>query len=184
MFANAVMFNPLPTSERGFGRSLRLRKRGGELPQYGARRIKTEATEDESPAGNEGSEESEESEAEVANSANGTNETESSGADGADEGGIIADAREMFADVEKLVSRWRELEGGGSMGMSGWQGSSTSVASGAGAGTGAGVAGGGMERHASVSASSVAGEDEGDGNGTPSASIVGSVRKRRKIGDR
>ncbi|KIV84114.1 hypothetical protein PV11_06086 [Exophiala sideris] len=31
MFANAVMFNPLPTSERGFGRSLRLRKRGGDV---------------------------------------------------------------------------------------------------------------------------------------------------------
>lgn len=180
MFANAVMFNPLPTSERGFGRSLRLRKRGGELPQYGARRIKAEDTENQTPAENEGSEESE---AEVANSANGTSETESSGADGADEGGIIADAREMFADVEKLVSKWRELEGGGSMG--GWQGFSTPVASGSGTGTGnaAGV-GSGMERHASVSASSVAGEDEGDGNGTPSASLVGSVRKRRKIGDR
>lgn len=31
MFANAVMFNPLPSSERGFGRSLRLRKRGGDV---------------------------------------------------------------------------------------------------------------------------------------------------------
>lgn len=31
MFANAVMFNPLPPSERGFGRSLRLRKRGGDV---------------------------------------------------------------------------------------------------------------------------------------------------------
>lgn len=31
MFANAVMFNPLPTSERGFGRSLRPRKRGGDV---------------------------------------------------------------------------------------------------------------------------------------------------------
>jgi hypothetical protein len=31
MFANAVMFNPLPTSERGFGRSLRLRKKGGDI---------------------------------------------------------------------------------------------------------------------------------------------------------
>lgn len=31
MFANAVMFNPLPTSERGFGRSLRLRRNGGDI---------------------------------------------------------------------------------------------------------------------------------------------------------
>ncbi|KIX05553.1 uncharacterized protein Z518_06425 [Rhinocladiella mackenziei CBS 650.93] len=31
MFANAVMFNPLPTSERGFGRSFRLRKQGGHI---------------------------------------------------------------------------------------------------------------------------------------------------------
>ncbi|EXJ83078.1 hypothetical protein A1O1_06696 [Capronia coronata CBS 617.96] len=31
MFANAIMFNPLPTSERGFGRSLRLRKDQADL---------------------------------------------------------------------------------------------------------------------------------------------------------
>ncbi|EXJ54417.1 hypothetical protein A1O7_09756 [Cladophialophora yegresii CBS 114405] len=31
VFANAVMFNPLPSSERGFGRSLRLRRRGGDV---------------------------------------------------------------------------------------------------------------------------------------------------------
>lgn len=173
MFANAVMFNPLPTSERGFGRSLRLRKRGGELAQYGARRHKSEPGGDEESAAEKNARE----ESEAATSATGTTETESSAA-GSDEVGIIADAREMFADVERLVSRWRELEGGGSMG--GWQASSsTPVAL-------TGGVGGGIERHASVSASSVAGEDEGDGTGvgTPSASLAGSVRKRRKIADR
>lgn len=35
MFANAVMFNPLPGSERGFGRSLRLRKEQEDMSQDG-----------------------------------------------------------------------------------------------------------------------------------------------------
>ena len=31
IFANAIMFNPLPTSERGFGRNLRTRRNGGDV---------------------------------------------------------------------------------------------------------------------------------------------------------
>lgn len=168
MFANAVMFNPLPTSERGFGRSLRLRKRGGEVRPYGSRRRRDRDDED-------GDDESktERDQSEPATIGTATSESEeSSGGSGADEGGIIADAREMFEDVEKLVARWRELEGEqtGATGVS--QGIPASVSQ--------------AERHASVSADSGAGEEgEGDGHGTPSAGVgvVGAMRKRRRVGD-
>lgn len=179
MFANAVMFNPLPTSQRGFGRSLRLRKRGGELVQYGARRdTKSDVEKNE-----EGNEKDESGEDETIGSANETSETESS-AVGSDDVGIIADAREMFSDVEKLVTRWRDLEGGGSTGAGNWQvSSSSSMPNVSGIGLGSG-----MERHASVSASSVAGEEDGEttGVGTPTvgAGLTATGRKRRKVGDR
>lgn len=171
MFANAVMFNPLPTSERGFGRSLRLRKRGGELAQYGARRDKSEAADAEEEDEKDASEESD-----TARSASGTSETESS-ATGSDDVGIIADAREMFKDVEARVTQWRDLEGTSSTGS--WQAASTANAS-------AGGVGSGTERHASVSASSVAGDEDGEGTGvgTPSVSVATGGRKRRKVGDR
>lgn len=169
MFANAVMFNPLPTSERGFGRSLRLRKHGGELPQYGARQAKAKEPEGDASADTQGRGESE-----SATTATSTSESDSAGSD---EGGIIADAREMFADVEKLVARWRDLEGGGGGGGSGgggvWQSTLSTP-----------LTGSAIERHASVSASSFAGEEDGGGDVTPSASFAGSVRKRRKMGDR
>jgi len=83
MFANAVMFNPLPTRERAFGRSLRLRRDEAKL----------KAEQDE-----EGSSEDEEED-----------EEESSVSPGLDEG-IISDAREMFEDVIEQLGKWRELE--------------------------------------------------------------------------
>lgn len=162
MFANAVMFNPLPTSERGFGRSLRLRKTGGEVGPYGAR-----GRRGENPERNEDEAERGESEPAIIGTTISESEFSAAGS-GSDEGGIIADAREMFEDVEKLVARWRELEGES---MSGTNMSHATPA--------AGVSG---ERHASLSASSVAAE-EGDGDGTPSAGIAGSMRKRRRVGD-
>ena len=87
MFANAVMFNPLPTNERGLGRNLRVRRYGGDL------RIKHEEGEAMDQEDESGSDESE--------------GTEGSGSDG---GGIIADAREIFEDVVSAVGRWREVE--------------------------------------------------------------------------
>jgi hypothetical protein len=84
MFANAVMFNPLPSSERGFGRNLRLRKRGGDVAPPHRQTI----DEDE-------------------------DQEETSGSDASspsDTGGIISDTREMYEDVMTLVSKWREVE--------------------------------------------------------------------------
>lgn len=82
MFANAVMFNPLPSAERGFGRSLRLRKNGGDVILK-----REESIDTDTESSGEDSDESPNS-----------------------EGGIITDAREMFEDMLGRVSRWRELE--------------------------------------------------------------------------
>lgn len=169
MFANAVMFNPLPTSERGFGRALRLRKHGGELRAYGARNARDN---DENNSADDAESRSErgESEATVAT----TSESESSSfGSGSDEGGIIADAREMFEDVERLVARWRDLEGDRRSGGSGLQLHLQQMTS---------VAANLSERHTSISASSAA-DDGMDLEGTPSAGIVTSTRKRRRVGD-
>jgi hypothetical protein len=76
VFANAVMFNPLPSSERGFGSSLRLMKEGGH--------VDLERDPDDAASSEEGA--------------------------SVDEGGIIADAREMFYDVLARVRKWREVE--------------------------------------------------------------------------
>ncbi|KAK4934142.1 hypothetical protein LTR66_015707 [Elasticomyces elasticus] len=105
MFANAVAFNPLPTSERGFGRSLKLRKRGGRALRDGevrrSRRLQQGEPEEDVSQSREVSE----------SATAATNDTaESSDLSSADERGIISDAREMFEDVEKLVTKWRELE--------------------------------------------------------------------------
>ena len=87
MFANAVMFNPLPTAERGFGRSLRVRRHGGDI------RIKREGKED----------------ADDRDSASESEDGSSTSSD-SEGGGIIVDAREMFEDVVSAVGRWREVE--------------------------------------------------------------------------
>ncbi|KAK5053255.1 hypothetical protein LTR84_002229 [Exophiala bonariae] len=82
MFANAVMFNPLPSSERGFGRSLRLRKSGGDVVPK-----REESTDTDTESSSEDSDDSPNA-----------------------EDGIISDAREMFEDILGRVSKWRELE--------------------------------------------------------------------------
>ncbi|KPI43300.1 uncharacterized protein AB675_6891 [Cyphellophora attinorum] len=99
MFANAIMFNPLPRTERGFGYNLRLRKRGGDISHRDRDRDHIpesqlaggKAEEDEDDPDQEDSEPSED-------------------LDAAEYTGIIADAREMFEDVRKQVEAWRELE--------------------------------------------------------------------------
>ena len=93
MFANAVMFNPLPSAERGFGRSLRLRKFGGDV--RASTETKRERADDEQEQATE--EESED-------------ESTTSSSSGSEGGGIITDAREMFEDVVAAVGRWREVE--------------------------------------------------------------------------
>lgn len=157
MFANAVMFNPLPTSERGFGKSLRLHKRGGTLVPHGARRGEPEPDAETSQAGREFSES-----VTIATSSSESLTSESV----LDDGGIISDTREMFEDVEELVSRWKDLEGEKISGTATTHQQASFT-----------------ERHASVSASSAAGDDMGEVDGTLVASGTGSMRKRRKVGD-
>lgn len=150
MFANAVMFNPLPSSERGFGRSLRLRKNGGDVILK-----REESAETDSESSSEDSDESPNS-----------------------EGGIIADAREMFEDMLGRVSKWRELEAErmGNDESSGTKGTHPSLATHGSASASA--------RHSSVS--SAVNEDEAGGEAvsTPvAASMTGTARKRRRIAE-
>lgn len=90
VFANAVMFNPLPSSERGFGYNLRVRKRGGDV--VSRERDEPDETGDDDEDAGEPSSTSEDSDGDAGDT------------------GIIADAREMFEDVCKQVKAWRELE--------------------------------------------------------------------------
>ena len=167
MFANAVMFNPLPTAERGVGRSLRLRKNGGDIKQT----IKHEREDEDE---DEDGDEAEATEGE--GSETSTSETES----GSEGGGIIADAREMFEDVSKSVARWREVE------VERITGSGSGAAGGSGSG---GVDG--LMRQGSVSmsvSSAVHHDDIEDGGGTPGAGEgdegVGRGRaKRRRVNE-
>lgn len=150
MFANAVMFNPLPSAERGFGRSLRLRKNGGDVILKREESIDTD--------------------------------TESSGEDSDEspnsEGGIIADAREMFEDMLGRVSRWRELEAErmGNDESSGTKGTNPSLLPHESAPASA--------RHSSVS--SAVNDDDAGGevaSTTVAASMTGTARKRRRIAE-
>lgn len=157
MFANAVMFNPLPSSERGFGHSLRLRKRGGDVgPQH---------KDDEDDEQLESSESDESTPSDV--------------------GGIISDTREMFEDVLAMVRKWREveLERLGSSGevdhvsSTPVTGPSKFVSHGTGSGDGSiQVSANPSVRHSE----SMENEDEG-GQNTPAASTAGTARKRRRL---
>ncbi|RMZ88100.1 hypothetical protein DV736_g4674, partial [Chaetothyriales sp. CBS 134916] len=92
MFANAVMFNPLPSSERGFGKALRLRRFGGEDYLHTSRTPRARAS---------GSDESDQ---------DGDEESDTSESEGDGMEGIIADTREMFEDTMNKVSEWRRVE--------------------------------------------------------------------------
>lgn len=144
MFANAIMFNPLPTSERGYGRSLRLRKRGGEVKLSGGSRGREDELDNEAQA----------DENESANAAL-SSESESTTLSSSDERGIISDAREMFKDVEDIVAKWRELEGEH---VPRHQSNSGSI---------------GVERHSSVSASSIEEDESAPGMSTRKRRRIG-----------
>jgi hypothetical protein len=116
MFANAVMFNPLAGEERGFGRSLRLRKDGGDPEKLKAKKMKVKkeekgedeeveesAKEKESDDDDEGDEDK--SDATASETESGTESSSSS-----EGGSIIADTREIFTDVMDMIRRWRDVE--------------------------------------------------------------------------
>lgn len=83
VFANAVMFNPLPANERGLGPRFKMQRVDGRDAS-----VHRQAR--------EGDEEG----------AKGYSYVE------VEEGGIIADTRAMFEDVEKVVDEWRSAEQG------------------------------------------------------------------------
>ena len=157
MFANAVMFNPLPSSERGFGRSLRLRKRGGD--------VAAQHKENEDDEQLESSESDESTPSDV--------------------GGIISDTREMFEDVMAMVRKWREveLERLGNAGETDLI-SSTPIAGPPKQAPHSSASGDvSVEVSADVSlrhSESMENEDEG-GLTTPAASVAGTARKRRRV---
>jgi hypothetical protein len=81
MFANAVMFNPLPANERGFGQRFRMQRVDGQDA------VENDGTRQGDEEGGKGY-----SYVQV------------------EEGGIIADTRDMFEHVEKSVGDWRSAE--------------------------------------------------------------------------
>lgn len=87
LFANAIMFNPLPPSERGLPPEFQMQKDGS------TRRSRRRGDEND---GEEGGEEGE----------------ERKGYAQEEEGGIIHDTRNMFESVEKAVAQWRSVEQG------------------------------------------------------------------------
>jgi hypothetical protein len=81
LFANAVMFSPLPASERGFGPRFKMQRLNEQVAadRDGARGVDEEVG-------------------------------KGYGYVQAEEGGIIADTRDMFEYVEKSVGDWRSAE--------------------------------------------------------------------------
>lgn len=98
VFANAVMFNPLPSSERGFGRSLRLRRNGGTLE------ASRETEQGENDTDNE-----DDAEGDVERPSP-SEDSEGTPVDSEGEGGIIADSRDMFEDAIDRVAKWKKVE--------------------------------------------------------------------------
>lgn len=163
MFANAVMFNPLPSSERGFGRSLRLRKRGGDV----GRRARGAEDEDDER----------------------TESSESDEGTPAEEGGIISDTRQMFEDVMGMVRKWREveIERLGNVGDAELMASNTPMAGSRKLSAQHLSAQGSTSVSANPSlrhSESVEVEDDTAGPSTPATmSATGTARKRRRVAD-
>jgi hypothetical protein len=90
MFANAIMFNPNPAQERGFGPSFPLQR---DIDWERLERPSTTdgATDDDTAT---------------------VQSTAPLGYQKFDDGGILSDTREMFDDVEKAVREWRVAEQG------------------------------------------------------------------------
>lgn len=181
VFANAVMFNPLPSSERGFGRSLRLRRNGGTL----------EASRETEQGENE-TDNSDDVEGDVERPSP-SEDSEGTPVDSEGEGGIIADSRDMFEDAIDRVAKWKKVESerlagpDEALAQSTSKGTATSVGHDKGS---ASVAA--SVRNSSVS-SAVAEDESGPpavDNGSSAAATAsaaahppGTARKRRRLGE-
>lgn len=163
VFANAVMFNPLPPSERGVPPELKKQK---DSTNHRLRSCKSRSKESDDAGGGGGNGEDDGAVAEV---------VEKKGYAVEEEGGIIHDTREMFASVEKAVLQWRSVE----------QGYIDDVPrSSAGLGLAAGL--GLRVGSVSASVSDVLAEESGleEGEGERDRDVAsGNTRKRRRLAE-
>ena len=165
IFANAVMFNPLPPSERGLPAELKMGRDGSSSSsrqQQRSQRAKAESKDRGWYGGDDGGGVDE-------------GEGEKKGYAQEEEGGIIHDTREIFASVEKSVQRWRSVE----------QGYIDDVPrNGAGVGVGVGLGLGLGLRGGSVSMSDAVAEESAQEEGDLPVGVgsgMGTLRKRRRL---
>ncbi|KIV97217.1 hypothetical protein PV10_00993 [Exophiala mesophila] len=187
VFANAVMFNPLPSSERGFGRSLRLRRNGGTLdPPRETERGDHDNNDD---TDNE-DDEDENNDNNNVERPSPSQDSEGSPLDSEGEGGIIADTRDMFEDAIDRVSKWKKVESERLAGPDEASAQLTSRPTATAAAHDKGSASvAASVRNSSVS-SAVPDEESGpavENNNTtaatPAAHAPGTARKRRRLAD-
>ncbi|ERF73864.1 hypothetical protein EPUS_05876 [Endocarpon pusillum Z07020] len=101
VFANAVMFNPLPPSERGVPPELK-KLTDSTNQRLRSRKSRSKEADDAGGGGGNGEDDA----------AAAAEVVEKKGYAVEEEGGIIHDTREMFASVEKAVLQWRSVEQG------------------------------------------------------------------------
>jgi Bromodomain len=163
LFANAVMFNPLPPSERGLPAELKLERDGSnssrqQQQQQRSQRAKAESKDrgwdgDDGGAGDDG-------------------DGEKKGYAQEEEGGIIHDTREIFASVEKSVQQWRSVE-------QGYIDDVPRNGAGAGLGLALGLRGGSVSMSDAVAEESA--QEEGELVAGVLGSGIGTARKRRRL---
>ncbi len=176
IFANAVMFNPLPPSERGAPPELK-KQRDGTSHRLRSRKSRSKEADDDGDGDADG-----EDDAAIAAAAE---VVEKKGYAAEEEGGIIHDTREMFESVEKAVQQWRSVEQGyiddvprSSAGLG--------LAAGLGLGLGLGLRGGSASASVSVSVSDLLAEESGAEEGERERErerdvASGNARKRRRL---
>ena len=163
VFANAVMFNPLPPSERGVPPELKKQK-DSTNQRLRSRKSRSKEADDAGGGGGNGEDAAAAAAAEV---------VEKKGYAVEEEGGIIHDTREMFASVEKAVQQWRSVE-------QGYIDDMPRSSAGLGLAVGLGLRGGSV----SASVSDVLAEESGLEEGERDRDIAsGSTRKRRRLAE-
>ena len=181
MFANAVMFNPMPSSERGFGPDVHF-TRGGLLDPN-SRETDGYGLDEANDASND------------QNTASATVEFKGYSNE-EDSGSIIRDTREMMADVERAIGIWRDAEMGsitfgeefslsGNGGMGNINDGAESIGE-AGKGVKAGDSANNNSSNNAVpdtTTSHTEAEEDNNSAATPSTvtDMTGSIRKKRRL---
>lgn len=190
IFANAVMFNPLPPSERGRPPRLRMQKDGVATRNMS----KKSKVEDEDGGEEEEEEDDEDHDDDRSGNGDGDKDVESEsdahlethrGYAQEEEGSIIHDSREMFASVEKAVAQWRSVEQGyiDDVPRSSAAGNALGVGLGLGLGFGLGLRGGSASYSASDALAEESAQEDADGGDAGAGIRTGSAnaRKRRRL---